>query len=142
MALPLSSVSLRALAKTGAAASTSISEVLHAPHFGFLRAFFSTWLKLDLTTLAATLTIFSTLSGALKVVKGLALKVYWWFTKFCTASISIASSDRLNREIVNWLGAKVLERQATRVLTARTETIQNDAWHRPTMAVERNDYLQ
>jgi chaperone BCS1 len=105
-----------------------------------LQKFFKTWLKLDLTTLAAALTIFGTISSALVVLKGLGLKVYWWFTAFFTASISIGSSDRLNREILNWIGTQVLTRQATRILTARTEAIQNDAWHPRRALQERNDY--
>ena len=131
-----------ALARAAAGTGTSLQKILRdsTPGFSFMRAFFKTWLKLDLTTLAAALTIFGTISSASVVLKGLGMKVYWWFTALFTASISIASSDRLNREIVNWIGAQVLTRQATRILTARTETIQNDAWHPRRTAVERNDY--
>ncbi|KAL3426893.1 mitochondrial chaperone bcs1 [Phlyctema vagabunda] len=122
--------------------TSSIQDFLEhsAPGFGFLQNFFSTWLKIDLTTLAAALTIMGTISGGLQNLQGLALKVYWWFTKFLTASISIASSDRLNREILNWLGAHILTRQGTRVLTARTETVQTDAWYPRRTKTERNDY--
>jgi len=131
-----------ALAKAAAGTGTSIQKILResTPGFSFMQAFFKTWLKLDLTTLAAALTIFGTISSALVVLKGLGMKVYWWFTALFTASISIASSDRLNREILNWIGAQVLTRQATRILTARTETIQNDAWHPRRSSIERNDY--
>ena len=144
MVQPPPSISrLLTLARTGATAGTSIHEALHKPYFRFLRSFFATWLRLDLTTLASLLTIFGTLSGALRIVQGLALKLYWWFTKFFTASISIAGSDRLNREIVNWLASQVLTRgKGTRILTARTETIQNDAFHMRRTTTERNDYLQ
>jgi chaperone BCS1 len=139
---------LLALARTsliGAATGTgqSISDILESstPGFGFLQAFFATWLKLDITTLAAALTIFGTISGALKDLQGVAFKIYWWITKFFTASISISSSDRLNREILNWLGAQVLERQATRILTARTETIHTDAWHPRRQLNETKKYM-
>ncbi|KAH8760615.1 BCS1 N terminal-domain-containing protein [Hyaloscypha finlandica] len=131
-----------ALARAAAGTGTSLQKILQqsTPGFNFMQAFFKTWLKLDLTTLAAALTIFGTISSALVVLKGLSMKVYWWFTALFTASISIASSDRLNREILNWIGAQVLTRQATRILTARTETIQNDAWHHRRNHVERNDF--
>jgi mitochondrial chaperone BCS1 len=127
---------------TGGNATASIQDILaKSPGFGFLQKFFSTWLKLDITTLAAVLTIFGTLSGGLKDLHGVALKVYWWITKFFTASISIASSDRLNREVINWLGARILTRQGTRILTACSEKIRNDSWSyfRKT-SLERNDY--
>jgi chaperone BCS1 len=122
--------------------STSLHRLLQqsTPGYGFLQSFFKSWLKLDLTTLAAALTIFGTISSASVVLKGFGLKVYWWFTALFTASISIASSDRLNREILNWIGEQVLARQATRILTARTEAIQNDAWHPRRATQERNDY--
>lgn len=140
---PPSMERLLAFARSGAIAGIPIHEVLHKPYFGILRSFFATWIKLDLTTLASLLTIFGTLSGALRIVQGLALKLYWWFTKFFTASISIAGSDRLNREIVNWLASQVLTRgNGTRILTARTEVIQNDAVHMRRTSTERNDYLQ
>jgi chaperone BCS1 len=130
----------RDASRLGASAGSSL--VQHsAPGFEFLQSFFATWLKLDITQLAAALTIFSTISSAGSTLQALSLKLYWYFTKFFTASISIASSDRLNREILNWLGAQVLEKQATRVLTARTETIQTDAYWRPRRTShERNDY--
>ena len=139
--------SILALASTGARAATPISlqSILHSPQFGFLRSFFASWLKLDLTTLASLLTIFGTLSGALRILKGFALKLYWWFTKFFTASISIAGNDRLNREIVNWLGSKVLTRSGERILTARTEIVQNEATYLRRMTTgiqERNDLIQ
>jgi chaperone BCS1 len=131
-----------ALVRAAAGTGTSLQKILQhsTPGFGFFQSFFKTWLKLDLTTLAAALTIFGTISSASVVLKSFGMKVYWWFTALFTASISITSSDRLNREILNWIGAQVLTRQATRILTARTETIQNDAWHPRRTQVERNDY--
>lgn len=105
---------------------------------GYIQELLASWFKLDITTLAVMLTIFGTVSGALKDLHVVALKVYWWFTKLFTASISIASNDRLNREILNWVGANVLTRQETRILTARTEVVESDAysWTRKT---ERNE---
>ena len=79
--------------------------------------------------MASMLTIYATLSGGLNDLKKAIFKIYWWFTKFFTSSISVASCDRLNREILNWLGAQVLSRQGTRILTARTENAsQSDAF--------------
>ena len=94
-----------ALANTSAlgGTGTSLPQILQqsTPGFGFLQGFFKSWLKLDLTTLAATLTIFGTISSALVVLKGFGLKVYWWFTVLFTVLISIVSSDRLNEKILN-----------------------------------------
>ena len=115
MSSPVRSLALLARASLQRLLDTS------TPGFTFLREFFAAWLKLDVTTIAAGLTIFGTITGAFRDLQGLALKMYWWFTKFFTAAISIASNDRLNKEILNWIGTQVLERQGTRILTARSE---------------------
>lgn len=132
---------IRDLAKSATvsiAAGRSISGA--SARFGFLKAFFTTWLKLDLTTLAAVLTIFNTLTGVWRILQSLGLQAYWYFTKLFTASISIASSDKLNGEIVAWIGAEVLERQATRILTAKTELVANHRWmYSRKTTTERND---
>ncbi|OLN96283.1 putative mitochondrial chaperone BCS1-B 1 [Colletotrichum chlorophyti] len=109
-----------------------------APGFGALSKFFSAWLKLDLATIVLLIAFGGEIPRALSGLQKLGTQLYWWITRFFTASISIASNDKLNREVLNWLGAHVLTRQGTRVLTARTEVIQNEAWYyrKP---IERND---
>src|SRR3569833_2549256 len=120
--------------------STSIEDLLeNTPGFSYFSDFFSRWLKLDITTIAALMTIFGMISGALPMVQTAAVKIYWWITRFFTASISIGANDRLNREVLNWLGAQVLPRQATRILTARSEVLDSDAWHYRRMPRERDD---
>lgn len=108
------------------------------PGFGFLQKFFSTWFNLDLTTLAVILTVFGAISQGTQQLKGVALHIYRWITRFFTASVSIPGSDRLNREVLNWLGAQVLTRQDTRILTAHSAPAENDAWD--FRRVERDDY--
>ncbi|KAK1595602.1 P-loop containing nucleoside triphosphate hydrolase protein [Colletotrichum navitas] len=109
-----------------------------APGFGTLSKFFSTWLRLDLTTIVLLISFGGDIPRALTGLQNLGTQIYWWITRFFTASISIGANDKLNREVLNWLGAHVLTRQGTRVLTARTEVIQNEAWYyrKP---VERDD---
>jgi len=87
----------------------SFQELLRCliPNFTFIRKFFSAWFKLDITTLAAALTIYGTLSGVLQDVKGIASKVQPWFTNAYMSSISIEASDRLNKEVLQWLLAQV-----------------------------------
>ena len=123
------------------AGSSSIEDVLETSSgIGWFQDFFRTWLKLDITTLAAILAIFGMISGAVRDLQGMAVKLYWWITKFFTASVSIASNDRLNKEVLNWLGAQVLTRQATRILTASSEEVEKDAWHYRRETRERNDF--
>lgn len=121
--------------------SSSMQDFLDAtPGLGFVQTLLHSWLKLDLATLAAVLTITGTISSTFRIVGDVALKLYWWVMRFFTASISVPANDRLNREILNWVGARVLERQNTRILTAGTEAVETDAWHYRRFAVERHDY--
>lgn len=136
--------SLFKLAKTSvleATSNSSMQDVLSddTPGLGYLRQLLRTWLNLDVTTVAAILTIIGVVTSAAQDLSRIALKVYWWITKFFTASVSIPSSDRLNREVLNWVGANVLVRQGTRILTAGTEQINTDAWHYRRVEVQRND---
>jgi mitochondrial chaperone BCS1 len=131
------------VARTGLLGSLSggtLQDTLNnSPGIGFLQKFASSWLKLDITTIAAILTIFGMISSALPMLQSGAVRVYWWITRFFTASISVAANDRLNREILNWLGAEVLPRQATRILTARSEILDSDAWHYRRVQRKRDD---
>ncbi|KKA29710.1 hypothetical protein TD95_004173 [Thielaviopsis punctulata] len=121
------------------------------PGYATLHAFFARWLHIDITKLAMVLTICGLLSGVISDVKNAATRFYWWAARFLTASISIAANDRLNREVINWLGAHVLKPRnrspsfgngsATRTLTARSsdvDAVQQDAFLF-TRPVERND---
>jgi chaperone BCS1 len=105
----------------------------------FIQDLLGSWLKLDLTTLAAVLTIAGTISSTFRTLADFSVTVYWWFARFFTASISVPANDRLNREILNWVGSNVLLRQNTRILTAGTEPIETDSWHAKGRE-ERNDY--
>ncbi|KAJ9149542.1 p-loop containing nucleoside triphosphate hydrolase protein [Coniochaeta hoffmannii] len=125
----------------GATNSSSTQDFLDAtPGLGWIHTVLQSWLKLDLATLAAVLTITGTITSTFHTLKNVAVKLYWWITRFFTASISIPANDRLNREILNWVGARVLERQGTRILTAGTEPLETDAWAYRRFGVERNDY--
>ncbi|KAH6720148.1 BCS1 N terminal-domain-containing protein [Leptodontidium sp. MPI-SDFR-AT-0119] len=118
------------LVKATVAFGTSLHKDVKSfsPNLAFFKAFFATWLKLDITTLAASLTIFSALSDTARMVQRFGQKIYMSFLQYCTASISIPSSDNLNKDILNWIGKNVLERQSPRVLAAKTVSLGNNAF--------------
>lgn len=126
----------------GLTGGTSLGRLFQqtAPGFGTLQSFFSEWLHLDITTLAVALTVFGAISTGTQQLQGIALEIYHWFVRFFTASVSIPGSDRLNREVLNWIGAKVLMQQQTRILTASSEPVQSDAWEFRRAAIKRIDY--
>lgn len=111
-------------------AGSSLKALLEStmPGFAFLQGFFSRWFNIDLTTLAVALAVFGSISSGTQQLRALTLTVYRWVTRFFTASISIPGDDRLNREVLYWIGSEVLLRQGTRILTARSENSLNDAW--------------
>ena len=110
------------------------------PGFSVLQDFFKKWLRLDLTTLLTAAALMGAASSGAQSIQETGSKVYWWIVRFLTASISIAGNDRLNREVLNWLGAHVLLKKGTRILTANSETIRNDAWSYRRVSQERNDF--
>ncbi|KAK0703903.1 P-loop containing nucleoside triphosphate hydrolase protein [Lasiosphaeria miniovina] len=109
------------------------------PGFGVLQGFFKKWLKVELTTVLTIAALMGAASSGAQGLQAAGSKMYWWIIRFLTASISIAGNDRLNREVLNWLGARVLS-NGSRILTAHSETIQNDAWYYRRVQQERNDY--
>lgn len=110
------------------------------PGFATLQDFFMRWLNLDVTTIAVAITAFGAISTGTQQLKYVAGHVYRWVTRLFTASVSISGNDRLNREVLNWIGAKVLLHQETRILTARSEVTQNDAWDFRRVAMKRKDH--
>ncbi|KAK4043866.1 BCS1 N terminal-domain-containing protein [Parachaetomium inaequale] len=110
------------------------------PGFSMLQDFFKKWLRLDLTTLLTAAALMGAASTGAQSMQETGSKMYWWIVRFLTASISIAGNDRLNREVLNWLGAHVLLKKGTRILTANSESIRNDAWSYRRVSQERNDY--
>ncbi|KAK3301695.1 BCS1 N terminal-domain-containing protein [Chaetomium strumarium] len=110
------------------------------PGFSVLRDFFKRWLRIDLTTLLTAAALMGAASSGAQSLQDTGSKFYWWIVRFLTASISIAGNDRLNREVLNWLGAHVLAKRGTRILTANSETIRNDAWSYRRVSQERNDF--
>ncbi|KAK4239577.1 BCS1 N terminal-domain-containing protein [Achaetomium macrosporum] len=110
------------------------------PGFSVLQDFFKRWLRIDLTTLLTVAALMGAASSGAQSLQDTGSKFYWWIVRFLTASISIAGNDRLNREVLNWLGAHVLAKKGTRILTANSETIQNDAWSYRRVSQERNDF--
>jgi chaperone BCS1 len=110
------------------------------PGFAILQNFFKTWLKLDLASILTVAALMGAASSGVSSIRDTGAKIYWWIVRFLTASISIAGNDRLNREVLNWLGAHILTKRRTRILTANSEKVLTDTWHYHRVSQERNDY--
>ncbi|KAK3986974.1 P-loop containing nucleoside triphosphate hydrolase protein [Cladorrhinum sp. PSN332] len=110
------------------------------PGFKFLNTFFKSWFRVTLSGLFTFVALAGALSSGANSLSEGASKIYWQTVRYITATISIAGNDRLNREVLNWLGAHVLSKRSTRVLTANSEPLQSDAWSYRRVKTERNDY--
>ncbi|KAK4461540.1 BCS1 N terminal-domain-containing protein [Cladorrhinum samala] len=131
-----STLSLLGLGTTSSA--DELEKIL--PGFKFLNKFFRSWFRVTLSGLFTFVALAGALStGANSLSEGVT-KIYWQTVRYITATISIAGNDRLNREVLNWLGAHVLSKRSTRVLTANSEPLQSDAWSYRRVSTERNDY--
>lgn len=136
--------SLLALAGTsllnGGSSNASMQDLeQRIPGYLMLQNFFKRWLRLELTTVLTIAALMGAASSGVQSVQETGSKMYWWIVRFLTASISIAGNDRLNREVLNWLGAHVLTKKNTRILTANSESIRNESWHYRHVQ-ERNDF--
>ncbi|KAK7961651.1 uncharacterized protein PG986_002476 [Apiospora aurea] len=98
------------------------------PGFASMKDFFLRWLNLDVATITVAITAFGAISNGTRQLRYVAGHVYRWVTRLFTASVSISGNDRLNREVLNWVGAKILLHQETRIITATSEVDQNGAW--------------
>ncbi|CAJ2509621.1 Uu.00g146470.m01.CDS01 [Anthostomella pinea] len=88
-----------------------------------LQRFFKEWLKINLTTLALALSIFGAASAGIGQIQDLGRRIWNSIAKFFVSSISVSGDDKLNQEIIHWLGHHVLPRQELRSLTAQTESL-------------------
>ncbi|KAK5655781.1 hypothetical protein OQA88_5319 [Cercophora sp. LCS_1] len=123
----------------GASAAATEQLEQRIPGFSVLQNFFKTWFKLDLTAVLTVAALMGAASAGAQSIQATGSKLYWWVVRFLTASISIGGHDRLNREVLNWLGANVLTK-GTRILTAQSERVDSDAWSWYNRTQERNDY--
>lgn len=89
----------------------------------YVLQFFKNWLKLDIPTLATAIVVSTNLSAGshgLTRLQALSCRIYEYFTAFFSSSISIQGSDRLNREVLDWLRANVFPKRNIRTFAAQT----------------------
>jgi chaperone BCS1 len=97
------------------------------PGFGLLQSSLAQWANLDIATIAAAVAVFGAVATGIRQLRRIASSIHLWATRLCTASVSIPGHDRLNREVLNWMGAHVLIQRGTRVLTASSRPVVNEA---------------
>lgn len=84
--------------------------------------YFPSLATLDLTRLGSLIAIASVLPALWRVLHSAWHDTYSWLRQFLVASVTIPGRDPLNKNVVHWLLAHVIEPRAnTRFYTARTE---------------------
>lgn len=129
--------SILAQSRTRGAAPIDLEDRI--PGYDTIQSFLQTWFRLDIGTILTIAAAMGLVSACAQSLHATGLRLYWWVIRFLTASISIAGKDRLNREVLNWLGDHQLSKNSTRILTAYSEQVQTDAWSYRRVR-ERNDY--
>ncbi|TLD11878.1 hypothetical protein PspLS_11323 [Pyricularia sp. CBS 133598] len=124
-----------------ATGGTTIQDILNrtAPGLSFIPSFLRKWLQIDISAIIGLLSLIGAMSSGFHFLNHIGLKLYWTLTRFCTASVAIAASDRLNREVLNWLSSTVLMRQGSRILAARSENVDNERYYYARPKTVRDD---
>lgn len=114
-----------------ATGGTTIQDILNrtAPGLSFIPSFLRRWLQIDISAIIGLLSLIGAMSSGFHFLNHIGLKLYWTLTRFCTASVAVAASDRLNREVLSWISSTVLMRQGTRVLAARSEMVDDERYY-------------
>lgn len=88
-----------------------------------LQRFFAAYLGVDITTFATLFFAWGYLSSAARRTWS---SIYDLLLKWFISTVSIPAHDRLSREVMQWLSAKIIPHQGTRYLTAMSTRNQMD----------------
>jgi chaperone BCS1 len=89
---------------------------------GVIKALFARWSELDFTQVGSLVALAGVAPAAWRFARTAWCEVYGWIRRFFIASVNIPGRDPLNRNVINWVQAKVIETRKIRFLTARTES--------------------
>ena len=85
-------------------------------------AYFPSLAHLDITRLGSLIAIAGVVPAVWRFLRGAWHETYSWIRQFFIASVVIPGRDPLNRDVINWVLANVIQpRRDTRFFTARTE---------------------
>lgn len=88
---------------------------------GVLRSLATQWSELDITHLGSIVALAGIAPAVLRFARSAWSEAYSWIRRFFVASVSIPGRDPLNRSVVSWVLANVIENRGVRFYTARTE---------------------
>jgi mitochondrial chaperone BCS1 len=88
---------------------------------GLIKTLAYRWSELDITHLGSIVALAGIAPSAWRFASSAWSEVYSWIRRFFIASVSIPGRDPLNRSVVSWVLANVIEGRKVRFFTARTE---------------------
>ncbi|KAK8118147.1 ATPase [Apiospora kogelbergensis] len=95
---------------------------------GLLRDLAGRWsADLDLTRLGSLIALAGLAPAAWRLLRGAWHETYGWVQQFFLATVTIPARDPLNRHVMAWVLAHVIEPRRVRALTARTRLHAADA---------------
>ena len=84
--------------------------------------FFRRWVRADVNTLVASLTVLGGLTRGLESGSDILRGMRRYLSHFFTSSIAISEENELNHEVLNWLRVHALEGKQKRSLVAQAPT--------------------
>ncbi|KAI1843888.1 hypothetical protein JX266_009944 [Neoarthrinium moseri] len=87
-----------------------------------IRSLAARWSELDITHLGSIVALAGVAPSAWRFARTAWSEVYGWIRRFFIASVTVPGRDPLNRNVVNWVLANVIESRKIRFFTARTES--------------------
>ncbi|KAH6660461.1 P-loop containing nucleoside triphosphate hydrolase protein [Truncatella angustata] len=101
----------------GGATAIHLSEPI-----SLLKALVTRWSELDITHLGSIVALAGVAPSAWRFARTIWTEVSGWIRRFFIASVTIPGRDPLNRNVVSWVLANVIEGRTIRFFTARTES--------------------
>ncbi|KAI0132441.1 P-loop containing nucleoside triphosphate hydrolase protein [Xylariales sp. AK1849] len=88
---------------------------------GILKTLVERWSELDITHIGSLVALAGVAPAAWRFARTTWYEISGWTRSFFIASVTIPGRDPLNRSVVNWVLASVIESRKIRFFTARTE---------------------
>ncbi|KAI0206711.1 P-loop containing nucleoside triphosphate hydrolase protein [Astrocystis sublimbata] len=115
----------------------------NAHDFGLVKDVLERWSSgLDITRLGSIAACASVAPVAWRFIKGAWRESYSWIRQFLIASVTVPGRDPLNRNVMSWVMANVVQHRGIRSFTARTQVHAGDLADRAALLKKKRREVQ
>ncbi|KAI1272460.1 P-loop containing nucleoside triphosphate hydrolase protein [Xylaria sp. FL0933] len=119
---------------------------LYAPHIhdlGLFKDVLERWISgLDITRLGSLAACISVAPVAWRFLKATWVESYSWVRQFFVSSVTVPGRDPLNRSVMSWVMANVVQNRGIRSYTARTQVHAGDIADRAALLKKKRKEVQ